>query len=85
MENGDFPFDADILKKEKIRQIRPENISLFIELSQLSHNPKVVTHIYEESEEVCLEICIDCRENYLPLLNYCKPRLYHYHSHSFNR
>lgn len=49
MENGEFPLPAEEAG-DLLPQIRPENISLFIEFSQLSHSGGVYAHILENTE-----------------------------------
>lgn len=51
MENGEFPVSAEEAS-DVIPQIRPENISLFIEFSQLSHKGGVFAHILENNTEI---------------------------------
>lgn len=51
MENGDFPLPAEEAG-DLLPQIRPENISLFVEFSQLSHSGGVYAHILENNSEV---------------------------------
>lgn len=51
MENGEFPVPVEEAG-DLLPQIRPENISLFIEFSQLSHSDGVYAHVLEDNAEV---------------------------------
>lgn len=48
MENGDFPMHSD----DFVPQIRPENISLFVEFSQLSHSDSIYAHVLQNDSEI---------------------------------
>lgn len=50
MENGEFPVPAS----DVIPEIRPDNISLFIEFNQLSYGNGVFAHILENTNEVII-------------------------------
>lgn len=54
MENDEFPVDA-ANAGDLIPQIRPENISLFIEFSQLSHSGGVYAHVLENNSQVSMK------------------------------
>lgn len=51
MENGEFPISADEAS-DVIPHIRPENTSLFVEFSQLSHSDGIYAHILQNTSEV---------------------------------
>lgn len=55
MENDEFPFKLN--KNNKwIKYIKPENISLFVELSQMGHKGAVHAHILEKGSAVIIEL-----------------------------
>lgn len=52
MENGAFPLGPGDRKDLNVAALRPENISLIVELSQLSHQGPIYAHVLENSQEV---------------------------------
>lgn len=52
MEASIFPTNIEDSHDSSLLSIRPENISLFIELSQLSHKEAVYAHVLENTVEI---------------------------------
>lgn len=58
MEEEQLPVITDLNKNETAKNIFPSNITLFVELNQLSQSDALHTHMLEEKAEVIVTDCV---------------------------